>query len=344
MDKLPRVIATSVVRSAHQGESHGGVYLIDLNSGQYDQVIDWNDESINWEGRGGDRGLRGIAFHNNQVFLAASDEIFVYDTAFNRLNSYGNQYLQRCHEISSDENTLYLTSTDLNSVLEFDLTTNVFSRGYTISRDKKVMGSLFRRIANPASAAFQITFFDPNNTNGPRVGPDSGSLHINNVSQHDGLITISGTAIESLLELKQKTLLEYAPLPRRTHNAAIYKDGIIYNDTGSNRLVIADRKNRINLSMFLNTNRRRYRTRICQTITLGRGSPGASVYMATMWLSAVHPHPPFPPTAWPQEGGLAALTFQKISATAFMASKSGQDKSHVIMRTFSVDLRVADFS
>ncbi len=67
MDKLPRVIATSVVRSAHQGESHGGVYLIDLNSGQYDQVIDWNDESINWEGRGGDRGLRGIAFHNNDT-------------------------------------------------------------------------------------------------------------------------------------------------------------------------------------------------------------------------------------------------------------------------------------
>jgi len=105
------------------------------------------------------------------------------------------------------------------------------------------MRSLFRRIANPASAAFQITFFDPNNTNGPRVGPDSGSLHINKVSQHDGLITISGTAIESLLELKQKTLLEYAPLPRRTHNAAIYKDGIIYNDTDSNRLVIADRRN-----------------------------------------------------------------------------------------------------
>jgi len=98
------------------------------------------------------------------------------------------------------------------------------------------------------------------------------------------------------------------------------------------------------LSMFLNTNRRRYRTRICQTITLGKGSPGVSVYMATMWLSAVHPRPPFPPTAWPQESGLAALIFQKISATAFMASKCGQDKSHVIMRTFSVDLRVADFS
>ena len=40
-----------------------------------------------------------------------------------------------------------------------------------------------------------------------------------------------------------------------------------------------------------------------------------------------------------QEGG-----FQKISAPAFMASKCGRDKSRVIMRTFSVDLRVADFS
>jgi hypothetical protein len=58
----------------------------------------------------------GLQFHNNRVFLAVSNEIFVYDTAFNRLNSYRNQYLQRCHEISSDENTLYLTSTDLNSV------------------------------------------------------------------------------------------------------------------------------------------------------------------------------------------------------------------------------------
>ena len=248
MNKLPKVIATSVVRSAHQGESHGGVYLIDLDSGHYDQVIDWNDDSINWEGRGGDRGLRGIAFHNDRVFLAASDEIFVYDTAFNRLNSYRNPYLQRCHEISSSGNTLYLTSTDLNSVLEFDLTKNIFARGYSIGRDKKAIPTLLRRIANPPSAAFQITFFDPNDTNGPRVGQDSGSLHINNVRPHEGSITISGTAIGSLLELKQETLLEYAPLPRKTHNAAIYKDGIIYNDTAANRVVIADKKNRIKQS------------------------------------------------------------------------------------------------
>ena len=31
--KLPRIVCSSVVRSVHQGESHGGVYLVDLATG-----------------------------------------------------------------------------------------------------------------------------------------------------------------------------------------------------------------------------------------------------------------------------------------------------------------------
>lgn len=245
MQKLPKVIATSVVRSAHQGESHGGVYLIDLNSGEFEQVIDWNDESINWEGRGGDRGLRGIAFHGDGVYLAASDEIFLYDFAFNRVESFRNQYLRRCHEINTHGTTLYLTSTDLNSVLEFDLATHTFSGGYTITRDEPGKWNLLKRVGNAASTPFKISFFDPNDTKGPKVGPGSSNLHINNVSRHRDSVMISGTRIEGLLEVKEDTLREYAPLPRGTHNAAACKEGIIYNDTASNRLIIADSKNRV---------------------------------------------------------------------------------------------------
>jgi hypothetical protein len=73
--RLPIVVLSSVIRSAHQGESHGGVYLVDMASGQVEQVLDWNRAEIDWEGRGGDRGLRGIAFHGDRLFLAASDEI-----------------------------------------------------------------------------------------------------------------------------------------------------------------------------------------------------------------------------------------------------------------------------
>ena len=62
------LVATSVVRGSHQGESHGGVYIVDLAKDRVYQPIDWNTMDIDWQGRGWDRGLRGIAFDDNRVF------------------------------------------------------------------------------------------------------------------------------------------------------------------------------------------------------------------------------------------------------------------------------------
>jgi hypothetical protein len=248
MPKLPKVITTSVIRSARQGESHGGVYIVDLDSGAAEQVIDWNDNSINWEGRGGDRGLRGIAFHADKIYLAASDEIFVYDRNFNLLDSYGNRYLRRCHEIDISGDILYLTSTDLNSILQFDLLKHTFICGHSISRNERT-GLLDRiRLGKSGGRTFNATSFDPNDEKGPKITPSSAELHINNVTGNADSITISGTRIEALLALRGDALCEYAPLPRGTHNAAIYGDGVIYNDTASNRIVIADRSNGIRKS------------------------------------------------------------------------------------------------
>src|SRR5438105_11417371 len=164
MRKLPKIITTSVIRSARQGGSHGGVYLVDLDSGDTEQVVDWNDRSLNLEGRGGDRGLRGIAFHQSKIYLAASDEIFVYDRWFKLIESFTNRYLKRCHEINIADNVLYLTSTDLNSVLEFDLTRRLFVRGYAITRDQPEKANLLGRIRATVSdrGKFRVTLFDPN--------------------------------------------------------------------------------------------------------------------------------------------------------------------------------------
>ncbi len=107
---IPRVVVSSVVRSSHQGESHGGVYLVDFRTGDIQQVIDWDDPTISWEGRGADRGLRGIATHQDRVYLAASDEIFVYDTAFQLQGSFRNRYLKHTHEICIADDRLYATS------------------------------------------------------------------------------------------------------------------------------------------------------------------------------------------------------------------------------------------
>jgi WD40 repeat protein len=250
MSQLPKVITTSVIRSARQGESHGGVYVVDLDSGEVERVIDWNDSKINWEGRGGDRGLRGIAFHKDKIYLAASDEIFVYSRGFQLLQSHKNKYLRRCHEIDIVDDTLYLTSTELNSILQFDLLTDRFTCGHTIARQQHERRNLFTRIraAERSKAKFSVTAFDPNGEKGPTIGPNSADLHINNVSRSGDSIMISGTRIEALLALRGETLREYAMLPRGTHNAAVFKDGLLYNDTASDHLVVTDTNNRIRRS------------------------------------------------------------------------------------------------
>ena len=80
--QLPKLILTSVVRGSQQGESHGGIYTVDFEDQQGQQHVDWNTSDIDFEGRGADRGLRGITFDGDAIYIAASDELFCYDQNF----------------------------------------------------------------------------------------------------------------------------------------------------------------------------------------------------------------------------------------------------------------------
>jgi hypothetical protein len=155
------LVATSVVRGSHQGESHGGVYLIDLKAQRVAQAIDWNTAHIDWQGRGWDRGLRGIAFDGERIFIAASDELFVYTPAFELIDSYRCAYLKHCHEIAVFKRRLFLTSTGFDSILGFDLDNNRFSFGLQVRREPDGFGG---------------TPFDPEAPNGPAPG---NTLHLN---------------------------------------------------------------------------------------------------------------------------------------------------------------------
>ena len=94
MWRFGRLVATSVVRGSHKGESHGGVCLIDLHSREVLQKIDWNTVDIDWQGRGWDRGLRGIAFDGELVYMASSDELYAYTPDFRRVGSWRSPYLK----------------------------------------------------------------------------------------------------------------------------------------------------------------------------------------------------------------------------------------------------------
>ncbi len=216
---IPPLIATSVVRGSEQGQSHGGVYIVDPASQSVQQVLDWNTVNIDWSGRGWDRGLRGIAFYDGEVYIAASDELFVYDQQFRQLRSFRNPYLKHCHEIAVYKDRLYLTSTGFDSILSFDLTEQDFSWGLHAAK---------------LNGVWHAHRFDPRSDVGP---PASNKLHINSVDCTDAGLSFAGLRTRGIISLAPgATLAEQVELPEGVHNARLTNDGVLFNDTAANYL------------------------------------------------------------------------------------------------------------
>ena len=213
---MTTLIATSIVRGSRQGESHGGAYLVDLGGRRVRQVIDWDNSDIDWRGRGRDRGLRGIAFDEDRVLIAASDELLVYNVRFEQLASYRCGYLKHCHEISRYRRRLYLTSTGFDSILGFDLDSNRFSFGLHVTRDRKGL----------RGAPFQ-----PNGQRGPQPGNE---LHLNSVTCDRSALYLSGLNTGGLHAYTGRYIRQVAALPGGARNARPHRDGVLFNDTEKN--------------------------------------------------------------------------------------------------------------
>ena len=220
---MVKLVATSVVRGSRQGESHGGIYVVDLDNDDVYQAIDWSKPDIDWQGRGGDRGLRGIAFHEDRVFVVASDELYEYTPNFELVTSYRNPYLKHCHEICVHEHHLFITSTAFDSILAFNLETSAFDKAFMVKSDGRnlTMGQ-----------------YNPNSEAGPLP---MNKLHINNVFCEKGGMYIAGLRTKGLLLYNGKRLGLSTTLPSGTHNARPFRDGILFNDTESNKLRYATR-------------------------------------------------------------------------------------------------------
>ena len=221
--ELPTLIATSVVRGAEQGDSHGGIYLVDFSGQEVTQVVDWNTSEIDFQGRGWDRGLRGIAFFAGEIYIAASDELFVYDQAFNIKRSFRSSYLKHSHEIFQLNNHLYLTSTAHDSILAFDLEKQAFFWALHMALDEE----------GPVGTAY-----DPQGINGPggANGPQAqNQLHLNNVYADQRGIFVSGMRTKGILRIGDgNAVSKMVDMPQGMHNARPFRDGVLFNDTGSN--------------------------------------------------------------------------------------------------------------
>lgn len=220
MPPLPKLLVSSVVRGANQGDSHGGVYIVDLENETFEQRVDWNDCGIDFGGRGADRGLRGIVVHRDEIFVAASDELFVFDRNFKVVGSYRNPYLKHCHEISEHRGSLYLTSTGFDSILRFDLATRRFNLGLQLL---------------DTAGRFSTRIYDPLATGGPAP---SVQFHLNSVYANDSGIFVCGLKLPALVRMTPQSVDAVAELPSGTHNARPFRNGVLLNDTEADSLVL----------------------------------------------------------------------------------------------------------
>lgn len=212
--KLPKLIATSVVRGSQQGESHGGVFTVDFEHQSGEQHVDWNSGTIDFEGRGADRGLRGIAFDDEDIYVAASDELYCYDPQFSIQGSFRNRYLKHCHEICVKGDHLFLTTTGFDSLLAFNLETRQYEWGFRLQKQY---------------GKWTGYTFDPLSDTGPAAVND---FHINMVHVDDTGIFLSGLRTDALLFLDRHwQVSEVCSLPSGTHNARPWRDGVLFNDT-----------------------------------------------------------------------------------------------------------------
>lgn len=212
------------MRGSKQGESHGGVFILDFEKQKLDQVVDWNAGDIDFAGRGADRGLRGIEFDGDDIYIAASDELFLYDRGFAIKQSWRNPYLKHCHEICRRDHMLFLTSTGFDCVLAFDLLQKQFVWGFQLIKNEQGWGGFA---------------FNPNEAGGPIR---SNHHHINMVYVDQTGLYISGLKTQALLRINNQNIVsQVCSLPAGTHNARPLKHGIIFNDTANNNLRIVPR-------------------------------------------------------------------------------------------------------
>jgi hypothetical protein len=175
-------------------------------------LLDWNTPDIEWHGFGGDRGLRGIAFDDDKIYVAASDRLFAYTLDLKLVDVWHNPYLKHCQEIAIWERTLYLVSAAYDCILGFHLDENRFHWALHVQS---------------AQYQFNGNIFDAMSDEGPLL---LEKLQLNSLCCNQYGMYISGLRTGGMLHFNGEKINMAVQLPANTNNVRPFRDGVIFND------------------------------------------------------------------------------------------------------------------
>ena len=186
---------------------------MDLQKQSARHVVDWNKPDIDWLGDGGDRGLRGIAFDKDKIYIAASDQLLAFSPEFRLLESWSSPYLKHAHGIFIWQRTLYVSSAGYDSILGFDLDQQKFTWAMHVQSQRN---------------RFKPAAFDPMSGDGPLM---LNKLHLNNVYCSEHGMYITGLRSNGMLHFNGSDVNMAVQLPAGSRDARPYRNGVIFNDS-----------------------------------------------------------------------------------------------------------------
>jgi hypothetical protein len=210
---MSSLVATTVVHGAEAGRVHGSIYRVDLAAQQVHQVFKLRSGDIEWYGEEGGRGLRGMVFDGDRLYVAASNRLLAFDRNFRQKDAWENRYLADCHGICVHRRRLYLASTGNDCILGFNLDEQEFDWAMQVQSEH----FQFRPVA-----------FDP--------GGDDSPLFINklgliNVHGDEGGLRIAGLNTGGILHFNGETIQMSVELPRGAQDAQFFRNGVVFNDS-----------------------------------------------------------------------------------------------------------------
>ena len=141
-----KIICTTVIRAAKQGDVHGGLYVIDTENGDILHHAPYERDFVNDNERGGERGLRGICVLPDRILVADSAGFIELDknTYEIKRTHQDRDYFKSIHEITFNNDHLWVTSTAYDAVVKVDLDFNVVDiwrmDGESLPNSKRLTG------------------------------------------------------------------------------------------------------------------------------------------------------------------------------------------------------------
>lgn len=209
------VYCTTVSRGVSQGE-HGALYRVDLVTGEAVKLLTYLDE-IDYSGRGGDRGLRGLILHDDMLYVAAANHVLKVSLDGEVVAKFEHKNLGFLHDMQKTDTGFLVVSTKYDCVMEYNFAINDWVNCYRINEHMTVVAE------------------DPNTQL-----PPHNLWHLNSIND----FFVSGLRTGGALHIYSS---DFVVAPLGIHNWSTHE----YNDTSTNTLVVNGRKIIVDDGTFL---------------------------------------------------------------------------------------------